>query len=72
MQQILQHLLNAQAAARIATINAESAYNRGIENHLPASDLGKIAPGRHRLLLKDINQAIDRAKVIAATQERTQ
>jgi hypothetical protein len=64
MQQILQHLLNAQAAARMATIRAEAAYNKGIEDRLPASDLAKIAPGRHRLLLKDINQAIDRAKSI--------
>jgi hypothetical protein len=64
MQPILQHLLNAQAAARMATIQAEAAYNKGIEDHLAASDLAKIAPGRHRLLLKDINQAIDRAKSI--------
>jgi hypothetical protein len=66
MQQILHHLLEAQAAARIATIRAESAYNKGIEDHLPAGELAKIAPGRHRLLLKDINQAIDRAKTIGA------
>jgi hypothetical protein len=66
MQQILYHLLNAQAAARIASISAETAYNKGIENHLPAADLAKITPGRHRLLLKDINQAVDRAKTIAA------
>lgn len=67
MQQILHHLLNAQAAARIATIGAETAYNKAIADHIPAADLARIAPGRHRLLLRDINQAIDRAKVIAAS-----
>jgi len=68
MQQILHHLLNAQTAARLATIGAEADYNKGIADHIPAADLAKIAPGRHRLLLRDINQAIDRAKVIAASR----
>ena len=67
MHQILHHLLNAQAAARLATISIEAANNKGITEHLPSADLARIAPGRHRLLLKDINQAIDRAKTIAAS-----
>jgi hypothetical protein len=64
MQAVLQHLRNAQTAARMATINAEAAYNKAAADHVSADDLAKLAPGRHRLLLRDINQAIDRAKTI--------
>ena len=64
MKQILQHLRNAQTAARMATISAEAAYHQAAADHLPPGDLARLAPGRHRLLLRDINQAIDRAKTI--------
>jgi len=66
MQQILQHLLQAHAAATIASLNAEAAYDHAVASRLPPADLARLAPGRHRLLLRDLNQAIDRASSIAS------
>jgi hypothetical protein len=67
MDQIINLLKQAKEAAIRATQIAEAAYKKGCADQIPDGDLTKIAPGRHRLLLKDINQAIDRANTIAAT-----
>jgi hypothetical protein len=69
MQQILHHLKEAEALAIQAEAAAAAAWIKAAMDHLPPAHLAKLAPARHRILLRDIRIAIDRARQIHSIKE---